>query len=795
MVKEYGDPRELFFSNDCCDMELNAETKVVRLSFTHDKNYNQDKQTFFATKRFLYSTGRYENKPKMHHSLSCVLCDVPTKVISIQRSKGKNKVHSFSRDNCRYTLRDSVLIEPSCLKFKYERPKPKRFYKQYRADKAKQESKAGGLLYPEYYRKFKGNTTKPIYLKNQPSDLNEPFKVCRILKIKEFEDEKILMYVQLFYRATDANVEKSNTSDIHKLFLSGQKGWISLENILYKCQVKYLDKGEKADNFDDLLQRKSYNFYFDQFFDENNGQVRDLHRKEIEIERENKKLFDRRHKNISNFLNKKLKTLELFAGCGGLSEGLKQSGVAELKWAVERDFTFASSFAKNNPCTKVFHRDCNKMLNEMINGRENKADINPYYPKAGEVELLCGGPPCQGYSGSNRNLNSDDSENKRNMVQNFLSFVDFLNPHYVLFENVKSFVTNNKNIHIKKTIASFLAMDYQCTYGVLQAGHYGLPQSRYRVIVMACKREQNLPKYPEPLHVFFNGEVGVKIDDKNYESNIQNKHSAPFIYTTVRDAIEDLLVVKHNTNKNVKEYSKNETLTSYQKLMRQGLNRVSLHFNSNLDPVQLKRLELVPQEPGADWRDLPNEVYRLSDGSYSQYLYYDYAYENPEDPGNFHLNEHFANEEIHGELHQAACQCYCYNKFNDSKVINSKKTKCNLRTNETQVRNKTIIPWYNTHTAYKNRNYKGSWGRILYDGFVGTLHTSANPKDYQLLHPNQNRVITCREFARLQGFPDKYELEGSASQIYMQIGNSVPPPMAKAIGVEIRKAMAKTKDN
>ena len=226
MVKEYGDPRELFFSNDCCDMELNAETKVVRLSFTHDKNYNQDKQTFFATKRFSYSTGRYENKPKMHHSLSCVLCDVPKKVISIQRSKGKNKVHSFSRDNCRYTLRDSVLIEPSCLKFKYERPKPKRFYKQYRADKAKQESKAGGLLYPEYYRKFKGNTTKPIYLKNQPSDLNEPFKVCRILKIKEFEDEKILMYVQLFYRATDANVEKSNTSDIHKLFLSGQNSWI-----------------------------------------------------------------------------------------------------------------------------------------------------------------------------------------------------------------------------------------------------------------------------------------------------------------------------------------------------------------------------------------------------------------------------------------------------------------------------------------------------------------------------------------------------------------------------------------
>ena len=795
MVKEYGDPRELFFSKECCDMELNEEKKVVRLSFTHDKEYNQDKQTFFATKTFSYSMGRYENQPKMHHSLSCVLCDVPKKVMSIQLKKGENKIKSFYKDNCRYAIRDCVLIEPSSLKFKHEKPKPKKFYKQYNADKAKQQNKGGGLLYPEYYRKFGGNTTKPIYLPHQPSDLNEPFKVGRILEIKEFKDEIILVYVQLFYRVTDARAEKNETSDVHKLFLSGQKGWIAVDEILYKCHVKYLDKFEKPDNFDDLLQRKSYYFYFDQFFDENTGEIMDLHNKQIEIERENKTLFDKRQKNISKLSKQKLKTLELFAGCGGFSEGLVQSGVAELKWAVERDYTFASSYAKNNPCTRVFHRDCNEMLNEMIESKANKTEINNYYPRTGEVELLCGGPPCQGYSGFNRNPNGDNSENKKNMVQNFLSFVDFLNPHYVLFENVKNFVNANKNIHIKKTMASFLAMDFQCTFGVLQAGHYGLPQFRNRVIVMASKRERNLPVFPQPLHVFFNEKLGVKIDDKYYANNIQHKHSAPFIYTTVRDAIEDLLVVEHNTNNNRKKYSKNEALTSYQKLMRQGLNQVSLHFNENIDPVQLKRLELVPYEPGADWRDLPNEVYRLSDGSYSQYLYYDYVYDNPKEPGNLHLNEQYVNNGIEGELHQATCQCYCFNKFNDSKIIKSNKTKCLRHNNESQVKNKTIIPWFCTHTAYKNDNYNGAWGRVWYDGFLATLHCRANPKYGWLMHPNQNRVFTCREFARLQGFPDKYEWEGSAKQIYIQIGNAVPPPMAKAIGVEIRKAMAKEEDN
>ena len=153
------------------------------------------------------------------------------------------------------------------------------------------------------------------------------------------------------------------------------------------------------------------------------------------------------------------------------------------------------------------------------------------------------------------------------------------------------------------------------------------------------------------------------------------------------------------------------------------------------------------------------------------------------------------NNGIVGELHQAVCQCYCYNKFKDSKATKKNTTNCNIHNNETQFKNKTIIPWSLPHTSYKNDNWNQSYGRILYDGFAGTLMTKANPHVCKVLHPNQNRVVTCREYARLQGFPDRYEFEGSADQIYTQIGNAVPPPMAKAIGVEIRKAMAKGEDN
>ena len=773
MVKEYGDPRELFFSYECCDITINQETKVVKVSFNHDQEYNQDKKTYFATKTFNYSTGRYESKPELRNPLSCALCKVPEVYKATTGSQGEST--SFYRDNCRYVVGDCVLIKPPKSKSNQQEQ-----IDENKNTKLYKESLGGGLLYPEYHRKFTKTTTNS---QNQPSACNAPFIVGRILEIKQNETVNNVKY-QRFYRATDTDTDE--ISDIHKLYLSGQENWVLEEKIVCKCQVSYVPKDEKVDDFDDLQQRMCYSFYFNQFLDKKNGRVSDLNSEEIENEL---KMSDKREDFTAKLSDKKLKTLELFAGCGGLSEGLLQSGVAELKWAVESDLTSALSYAKNNTGAKVFHRDCNKMLGEMV---DNKADINPYYPKAGKVELLCGGPPCQGFSGTNQYQDGDNAINKKDMLTNFLSFVDFLKPHYVLFENVRTFVTVNKGVHIKKAIASFLAMDYQCSFGVLQAGHYGVPQSRQRVIIMACKSGKTLPLYPEPLHVFLNHKLEVSIkhdDDHKYVTNIKLKESAPFIYTTVKDAIEDLPVVEHNhKDKEKKEYSKYEALTSYQKMMRQGLKKVSLHYNTEYEPIVLKRIELL-KEPGSDWRDLPNEIHELSDGSYSQYLYYDYLYENPKEPENPYLKKKYKKE----NLHQAVCHCFINHKFGDTNVKLQNKTKCSTQTNESQTKNKTIIPWDLPHTAYKHGQWKGLYGRILYDGFVGTLDTQARPKAKQgtVLHPNQNRVITCREYARLQGFPDSYEIEGNATQIYKQIGNAVPPPMAKAIGVEIRKAMAK----
>ena len=92
--------------------------------------------------------------------------------------------------------------------------------------------------------------------------------------------------------------------------------------------------------------------------------------------------------------------IKLLSGVG-LTEGFHQSGVAEAVWAIEKDEAAAQAFRLNYPKATVFTDDCNILLKLVMEGAET-SDRGQVLPKRGEVELLCGGPPCQGFSGMNR---------------------------------------------------------------------------------------------------------------------------------------------------------------------------------------------------------------------------------------------------------------------------------------------------------------------------------------------------------------------------------------------------------
>ena len=93
-----------------------------------------------------------------------------------------------------------------------------------------------------------------------------------------------------------------------------------------------------------------------------------------------------------------------FVGCGGLSIGLEQSGVAKCKWAIEWDEDIAKAFQTNHSedC-EVIVKDVNKVLREILDDENENGNFNREnnYPRKGEVDLMVGGPPCQGFSRMN----------------------------------------------------------------------------------------------------------------------------------------------------------------------------------------------------------------------------------------------------------------------------------------------------------------------------------------------------------------------------------------------------------
>ncbi len=193
--------------------------------------------------------------------------------------------------------------------------------------------------------------------------------------------------------------------------------------------------------------------------------------------------------------------MNIFAGCGGLSEGLHQSGVAKTYWSIECEPTAAQAFRLNNPDAAVFTEDCNTILKMGIEGQlERKGQA--LQPQKDGVEVLCGGPLCQGFNGMNRFNSRQYSSSRYSLIVSYLSCCDYYRPRFFILENVRNFISSKRNMVLKLTMRWLVRMGYQCTFGVLQAGNYGVSQTRRRDFILAAAPGEKLPLHPEPTHFF-----------------------------------------------------------------------------------------------------------------------------------------------------------------------------------------------------------------------------------------------------------------------------------------------------
>lgn len=182
----------------------------------------------------------------------------------------------------------------------------------------------------------------------------------------------------------------------------------------------------------------------------------------------------------------KPRAIDLFSGCGGLTLGLRQAGFRVIG-AVELEELAIKTYKVNHPNVRVWSKDIRKVS---VADVKRKLKI-----KRGELDLLAGCPPCQGFS-TITTLNGHkarSTDDRNDLIFQFMRFVRGLQPKAIMLENVPRLA---KNWRLKLVLAELRRLGYECTPGVLDAADFGVPQRRRRFILLAGHRT-NIPFAPE----------------------------------------------------------------------------------------------------------------------------------------------------------------------------------------------------------------------------------------------------------------------------------------------------------
>ncbi|MCL1795227.1 MAG: DNA cytosine methyltransferase [Oscillospiraceae bacterium] len=293
--------------------------------------------------------------------------------------------------------------------------------------------------------------------------------------------------------------------------------------------------------------------------------------------------------------SKTLNYIDLFAGAGGLSEGLSEAGFHGL-FANEIIPEYAQTYKKNHPSTNIIAADVKTLDPAQI--------MKKFQIEREEVDLIAGGPPCQGFS-INAPVRSMLDE-RNHLFKDYLRFVDAFAPNAVLIENVPGLVSFENGKTLRAILNALSELGYGADVRILGAAYYGVPQMRWRTIIVGL-RGKNVPSsvFPEPIYhapvkpnftATFNGRSLVKMPALETNSK----------FVTVYEALSDLPPLKNGERgEPIKEYN-GEPSCDFQKRARTGTIGVVNHEAPQLSEVNIKRLQYI--KPGGNWTDIPDEL-------------------------------------------------------------------------------------------------------------------------------------------------------------------------------------------
>ncbi|WP_438297388.1 DNA cytosine methyltransferase [Sporosarcina sp. FA15] len=351
--------------------------------------------------------------------------------------------------------------------------------------------------------------------------------------------------------------------------------------------------------------------------------------------------------------------IDLFSGCGGLSYGFEMAGF-EVLLGVDNDKAALDTFSHNHEGSKTLYGDITEITREDI--------VNLIGDK--EVDVIVGGPPCQGMSlAGPRQFN--DPRNK--LYLSFIKSVSDFKPKIFVIENVPGLIGLFKG-QIKDSIISELTeLGYHVKFQMLNAAEYGVPQLRRRVFFVGVRNDINIDyEFPAPTKLFDHEMV------------------------TAQEATSDLPLLGEDLGEEIQEY-RIEAQNEYQKVMRDKSLRIYNHIGTNHTMQTKKIISLVPE--GGNFKDLPEEL-------------------------------------------------------------------------------------------RETRKFNVAWTRYHSERPTSTIDTGHRHH----FHYNENRVPTVRENARFQSFPDHFIFKGNKTQQYRQVGNAVPPLLAKQLAESILPILKKESD-
>lgn len=393
--------------------------------------------------------------------------------------------------------------------------------------------------------------------------------------------------------------------------------------------------------------------------------------------------------------------IDLFAGCGGLSLGLHNSGWKGI-FAIEKS-PDAFETLKHNLIKKRKHFDWPDWLEKKNHDINNILETHTDDLKAliGKVDLVAGGPPCQGFSIAGRRAENDS---RNDLINSYIKFIDFVKPKLIFFENVKGFTLGFKNNNEKGIAYSSYVVEqleklgYSVKGQLIDFSEYGIPQKRTRFILVGIKNEL-IDENPS-----LNKETFFKNIINNKEQFLINKKLT--INPTLEDAISDLLQSNGTTNSETPNFKagiyghKNSNYQKYIRKYKSNTSIVDSHRFVKHTEIIKKRFQIALDK-------------RLTGKEYREY---------------FKL------------------------KKTSTKILNANKP---------------------TPT-------------------ITTL-----PDDY--IHYCEPRIMTVREYARIQTFPDTYLFKGKYTTggkrrtqevpRYSQIGNAIPPLFSEQAGLSLKELL------